>query len=82
MLSIVSKEGQTTIPAEIRRRYGLKPNTRLQWIDDGEMITVIPISDDPIASFRGKSKGKGLVQALIEGRKEERERERRSESDG
>ena len=60
MLSIVSKRGQTAIPAEIRRRYGLKPNTRLQWIDDGKMITVVPISDDPIASFREKSKGKGL----------------------
>ena len=82
MLSTMSAKGQTVIPAEIRKRHGLKPNVRLQWIDDGNVLTVVPISEDPIASFRGKSKGKGLVQALLRGRKEERERERLSESEG
>ena len=82
MLSTISAKGQTVIPAEIRKRHGLKPNVRLQWIDDGNVLTVVPIFEDPIASFRGKSKGKGLVQALLRGRKEERERERLSESEG
>lgn len=82
MLSTVSTRGQTVIPAEIRKRHRLKPKVRLQWIDDGKVIMVVPISDDPIASFRGKSKDKGLVQALLKGRKEERERERLSESVG
>ena len=80
MLSTISTRGQTAIPAEIRRRHGLKPNTRLQWIDDGKVITVVPVSDDPIASFRGRSRGKGLVAELLKGRQEERERERQSES--
>jgi len=75
MLTTVSSRGQTSIPAEIRKKYGINANTKLQWIDEGELITVVPIGNDPIKSFRGKSKGKDLVKSLLEGRKEERERD-------
>ena len=75
MLTTVSSQGQTSIPAEIRKKYGINANTKLQWIDEGEFITVVPIGDDPIKSFRGKSKGKDLAKSLLEARKEERERD-------
>jgi AbrB family looped-hinge helix DNA binding protein len=75
MLTKVSSRGQTAIPAEIRKRYGIKENTKLQWIDEGEIITVVPISEDPIKSFRGKSKNKDIVKILLEERKKERERD-------
>ena len=75
MLTTVSSRGQTSIPAEIRKKYGINANTKLQWIDEGELITVVPIGNDPIGSFRGKSKGKDLVKSLLEGRREERERD-------
>lgn len=75
MLTTVSSRGQTSIPAEIRKKYGINANTKLQWIDEGELITVVPIGNDPIKSFRGKSKDKDLVKSLLEGRKEERERD-------
>lgn len=75
MLTTVSSRGQTSIPAEIRKKYGINANTKLQWIDEGELITVVPIGSDPIKSFRGKSKGKDLVKSLLEARKEERERD-------
>lgn len=75
MLTTVSSRGQTSIPSEIRKKYGISKNTRLQWIDVGELITIVPISDDPIKSFRGKSKGKELVKALLEEREAERKRD-------
>ena len=75
MLTTVSSRGQTSVPAGIRKKYGIKGNTKLQWIDEGGYITVIPVGDDPIQSFRGKSKGKELVRSLLEGRKIERERD-------
>ncbi len=75
MLTTVSSRGQTSVPAELRKKYGIKGNTKLQWIDEGEYITVVPIGDDPIKSFRGKSKGVDLVGALLEGRRLERERD-------
>jgi AbrB family looped-hinge helix DNA binding protein len=76
MLSKVSTRGQTAIPAQIRKKHGIKPQTQLQWIDSGDLIIVVPIEDDPITAFRGKSKGKGLLKALLEGRREERKNER------
>lgn len=75
MLTTVSSRGQTSIPAEIRKKYGIKGNSKLQWIDEGEFITVVPIGNDPIKSFRGKSKGKDLVKSLLESRREEREKD-------
>ncbi len=75
MLTTVSSRGQTSIPAEIRKKYGIKGNSKLQWIDEGEFITVVPVGNDPIKSFRGKSKDKDLVKSLLESRREEREKD-------
>ena len=75
MLTTVSSRGQTYIPAEIRKKHGIGANTKLQWIDEGELITVVPIENDPVGAFRGKSRGKNLVESLLKGRKEERERD-------
>ena len=41
MKSTVTVRGQTAIPAEIRRRYNIKPNAKLEWIDDGHTIAVL-----------------------------------------
>ena len=49
-------------------KYGKK-------IDEGEIITVFPIGEDLIKSFRGKSKNKDIVKILLEERKKERERD-------
>ncbi len=75
MLTTVSSRGQTSIPAEIRKKHGISANTKLQWIDEGDIITVVPIENDAIGAFRGKSRGKNLVESLLKGRKEERERD-------
>jgi AbrB family looped-hinge helix DNA binding protein len=75
MMTKVSSRGQTAIPADIRKKYGLNENSRLQWIDEGEIITVVPIIEDPIKSFRGKSKNKDIVKILLEDRRRERERD-------
>lgn len=74
MKSTVTVRGQTAIPAEIRRRYNIKPNTKLEWIDDGQTIAVLPIPQNPLKSLRGKFKDADLREALLKSRKEERNR--------
>lgn len=74
MKSTVTVRGQTAIPAEIRRRYNIKPNTKLEWIDDGQTITVLPIPQNPLKSLRGKFKEVDLREALLKSRKKERNR--------
>jgi AbrB family looped-hinge helix DNA binding protein len=37
---VVTRRGQTTIPAEIRRKYGIVEGTRLEVVDDGGTIVM------------------------------------------
>lgn len=71
MTSTVTVRGQTAIPVAIRRKYNIKPKTRLEWIDDGHCISVMPIPKDAIKALKGLHKGSGLLKALKELRKEE-----------
>lgn len=76
----VTERGQTAIPAEIRRRYHLKPHMKLAWLDTRHGLTIVPVSGDPIRTLRGLLKGRGLSAAdLLADRRVERERERRED---
>ena len=43
MLSNVTTKGQVTIPAEIRARFHIKPNDRVDFFVDGEHIVITPV---------------------------------------
>jgi len=75
MRTTVSTRGQTAVPAEIRRRYGIEEGSRLEWVDDGRSIRVIPVPADPVKALRGSAKGEGLYDRLLEERARERARE-------
>jgi AbrB family looped-hinge helix DNA binding protein len=72
MRSTVTSRGQTVIPAEIRRRLGITPQTKLEWRVEGNVIVVRPIPKDPIGALEGCLKGSGITRSLLEGRREER----------
>jgi len=74
MESTVTVRGQTAIPAAIRKRYNIKPKTKIEWIDDGHTITVMPIPQDPIKALKGRYKDVNLLQALLKSRRDERKR--------
>jgi AbrB family looped-hinge helix DNA binding protein len=73
--TLVSKRGQTVIPAPIRKRHSIQEGDRLVWIDDGDVIRVIPVPADPIRAFRGHGKGEHLLEALLKAREEDRRNE-------
>lgn len=73
----VSAKGWIVIPAELRRKYDLEPGTRVQVIDYGDGLGIVPVPADPIAHARGLLKGgKSLTAALLEDRAWERAHER------
>lgn len=74
MLTTITRRGQTVVPAEIRQRFHIQPNTKLEWMTDEGTIRVIPIPANPIQGARGIAKGAGLMKALMENRKQERNR--------
>ena len=75
MRTTVTKRAQTTVPAAIRERYGIKGGDFLEWIEDGRLIKIIPIPADPIRALRGSGRGEKLVNRLLESREKDREYE-------
>jgi AbrB family looped-hinge helix DNA binding protein len=71
--STVTVRGQTAIPVAIRRKYHIQPNTKIEWIDDGHTITILPVANDPIKALKGRFKGNKLLDALLKSRNEERQ---------
>ena len=76
MQTAVTKRGQTVIPASIRKRYQIHEGDYLVWIDDGDMIRVVPVSRDPIQALRGSGRGERLVERLLAARQEDRSHDR------
>ncbi len=75
MRTTVTQRGQTVIPAELRRRYGITEGTEMEWVDTGTGMKVIPVPSDPVAALRGMGKGERLLDTLLEERRCDRERE-------
>ncbi len=75
MISTVTERGQTAIPSAIRHRYHLMAHTRIEWIDDGHTIAVVPLPDDPIRALKGKYRGRNFSNRLMKSRVEDRHRE-------
>jgi len=72
-----TSKGQIVIPAEVRRKFGIKAGTRISIrVDEKESAIVLkPITEQFIESLRGIDRGKKVLQALIEERKLDKERE-------
>lgn len=77
----VTSKGQVVVPARLRRKYGIKAGTRLNFSEEGGHIVVQPVTKEYISSFRGifkrKPGEKSAVQELLEDRAVERAREDR-----
>lgn len=77
--SYVTSKGQLVVPSRIRRLYGIKPGTRVNFVEEGDRIIFQPVTREYIRSFRGifklKPGEKSAVQELLENRAAERKRE-------
>lgn len=75
METTATTKGQIVIPSKIRTKLGIKEGTRIQIeVDEaGNRLILTPITREYIHSLRGKYKGKGLLKALMEDRKKERD---------
>ena len=62
------------MPADIRRRLQIGPDSVLDWVVEGDVVKVIPLPPDPIRAFRGSGR-KGLVESLLRDRRRDRRRE-------
>ena len=72
MRTMLTDQGRTVMPAQIRRDHHIRTPIQLEWIDDGETIRVVPLPPDSIRAAKGSSQG--LYRRLMQERRRERQR--------
>lgn len=77
----VTSKGQVVVPARLRRKFGIKAGTRLNFTEADGQIVIQPVTREFIDSFCGLFKAKpgekSAVQELLDDRTKERAREDR-----
>ena len=74
--AIVTSKGQIVIPAEIRRKHGIKKGATLSVVEKGDQIILQPLDTDYFEKMAGilGTKGK-LTKALLRERMKDKKRE-------
>ena len=75
METYATVKGQIVIPAELRRKYGIRAGTRITVIDTGEAIVLKPVNEESLRRLQGMLKGKGVLKTLMEERRNDAQRE-------
>jgi AbrB family looped-hinge helix DNA binding protein len=72
----VTSKGQLVVPAKLRRRYGIKPGTKVCFVERDNEILFQPVTKEYIRSICGMLKSETAVtQELLKERAKDRERE-------
>ena len=66
-------KGQVVIPRWLRKEFDIEAGTRAVVYQEGDAIVLKPITLRHIKNLRGSLKGKGVLKALMEDRKRERD---------
>ncbi|MGD0397674.1 MAG: AbrB/MazE/SpoVT family DNA-binding domain-containing protein [Syntrophobacteraceae bacterium] len=81
MKAKVTARGQVSIPAEIRKKFNIDPESSVDWIVEGTNIKVVPLPKDPVAAFRGRGSRRYSTERLIEERRAEKKDEDEKSND-
>ncbi|MBI2966708.1 MAG: AbrB/MazE/SpoVT family DNA-binding domain-containing protein [Bacteroidetes bacterium] len=72
--SITTNKGQIVIPKRIRRKYGIKPGTKIAIIEKNGEIILKAMTKEYFESFAGILKGEGsILEELMKEKAIERE---------
>ena len=72
----VTSKRMITIPADIARKYGIKKSTKIEVIDTGKGILLIPIpSFEDLFGVDSKELAREIIYEIHEDRREEVQRE-------
>ena len=70
----VTSKGQLVIPSKLRKKFGIKPGTRVNFLEENDGIKIIPVTPEIIDANKGfLGTGGKLLKALMEEKKKERE---------
>ncbi len=64
MTVTVSARGQMVIPSSIRKRYSIKANSKVELLDLGKEVVIVPIMDNSLIKSKGILKGVSTADLL------------------
>lgn len=72
----VTSKGQLVVPARLRRKYGIKPGTKVRFIERDNEIVFQPVTREYIRSVCGMLESDtSVTQELLKERARDKERE-------
>jgi len=71
MYTSATGKGQVLIPVALRRKFGIKPGTKIQVFEENGRIVLQPVTREQIRRVRGMFKGAGALKLLMAERKRE-----------
>ncbi len=72
----ISEKGWIVIPKALRQKYGLRAGDKVQIVDYGEGLSLIPLPDDPVTALRGMfADGPSLTADLLAERQQAKRQE-------
>ena len=75
----VTSKGQLVVPARLRRKYGIKPGTKVRFIERGGEIVFQPVTPEYIRNVCGMLKSKtSMTKALLRERARDKAHEERT----
>lgn len=73
----VSEKGWVVIPAELRKKYDLRPGVEVQVVDYGGVLVLVPQLTRPVEQAAGMLRGrKSLTRALLSQRRADQRKEK------
>jgi AbrB family looped-hinge helix DNA binding protein len=75
METYATVKGQIVIPAALRRKYGIKTGTKIIITDNGDSISLRPVTEQYLRNLQGSLKGRGAMKVLVKERSNDKERE-------
>ncbi len=74
--SYVTSKGQLVVPSKLRRKYGIKPGTKIRFIERDSEIILQPVTKEYIRSVCGMLKSDtSIAEDLLKERAHDKERE-------
>jgi len=81
MKTKLTKRGQTVVPSEIRKHFNIEGSSMLQWMVEGDIITVLPVPANPVEALKGIIKGNVSFKKFMNDRRSDREMEKEEDLD-
>jgi AbrB family looped-hinge helix DNA binding protein len=72
----VSSKGWVVIPKDLREKYGIRGGTRVQVVEYGDVLALVPVPQNPAKALYGLLQdGPSLTAELLQQRTRDRARE-------